>query len=85
MKKVIYTILLILWMIMMFMFSAQTGTVSDKTSGGITGAITQVVQNVFNIESSQTEQLYKTISKIVRKNSTFYSICIRRNCCILHI
>ena len=32
MKKVIYTILLILWMIMMFMFSAQTGTVSDKTS-----------------------------------------------------
>lgn len=71
MKKVIYTILLTLWMIMMFMFSAQTGTASDKTSGGITGAITQVVQNVFNIESSQTEQLYKTISKIVRKTAHF--------------
>ena len=69
MKKILYTILLILWMLMMFMFSSQNGSLSDKTSGGITGVITHIVQNIFNIENNQYEQLHRTISMIVRKTA----------------
>ena len=71
MKKILYTTLLILWMLMMFMFSSQNGSLSDKTSGGITGVITHIVQNIFNIENNIKITILSDFKKIVRKTAHF--------------
>lgn len=71
MKKIVYSVLLVLWMLMMFIFSNQNGTASDKTSGIITQPITEIFIKLTNMDEQKVESVVKIVSKIVRKTGHF--------------
>lgn len=65
-KKIIYTILLFIWMLVIFMFSSQNGTNSQKTSDVITDKVVSTIEHV------KKEKLDKNdTSLIVRKLAHF--------------
>lgn len=76
MKKIIFTILLVLWMIIMFLLSNQAGTESSKTSGVIINAIIEFIQSVSIIQIDNLENVLGTITTLVRKGAhlTMYAI-----------
>ena len=61
MKKTIYSILLILWLIVIFSFSNQNGTISGTNSGGLIYTTLNIIYNVFNISK---ENIYEVLSII---------------------
>ena len=76
MKKVIFTTLLIIWMITIFMLSNQISVESNKTSGVFTEPIVEFIQKIINIPQEEIQELFIIISKIVRKIAHFTAYAI---------
>ena len=71
MKKIINLILILVWMIVVFTFSNQDG----EESGGLSGRITEKIDNIFQITEGCTEQdieiVREHIDSIIRKIAHF--------------
>jgi len=65
-KIVIKYILLILWMMLIFSFSAQDGNLSGDMSDGIVVKLISIVEKLFNISLSNSE-FFATIVLLIRK------------------
>lgn len=67
-KRIIYLIIVIIWMIVVFSFSNQNGTKSQGSSDIITNKIVEISDDYFALDIKSTED---TISFIVRKLAHF--------------
>ena len=72
-KRMIYTTLLILWMLIIFMFSNQDSTKSESTSDKLTGTVIDTVEVVTKEEISEDKKdiLIEDSRFIVRKTAHF--------------
>ncbi len=72
-KRVIYTILLIIWMLVIFLFSNQTASKSQSTSDKVASDIVDVVEVVTknDIKESKKESIIENTRFIVRKTAHF--------------
>lgn len=70
MKKIVYTILLILWMIFIFMLSNQNGTVSAENSSSILNTLL----NLINIEN--TDYVISIIHEPLREFMHYFEYLI---------
>lgn len=68
-KRIIYFILIIIWMITVFCFSNQNGAESQDTSDTITDKVVQTVYKSDNIEKKQ--EIKGVVNFIVRKLAHF--------------
>lgn len=73
MKKVLWTIALITWMIVIFMFSSQSGNESQSVSDGVTGKIIDVYVQATNkkFKNNEKERLIEDASFLIRKTAHF--------------
>ncbi len=73
MKKILWTSALILWMLVIFLFSNQNGEKSQKTSDGLIKNVVNIVYQINNKEltKEKEEQLIESTSLIVRKMAHF--------------
>lgn len=73
MKKVLWTSALIIWMIVIFLFSNQNGEKSQKTSDGLIKTVVSVVYQISNqdLPKEKEEELIQDTSLIVRKLAHF--------------
>lgn len=68
-KRIIYGILVIIWMTLVFAFSSQNGEESKRTSGYFTDKVVQIISSVkTDINIEDTEEI---ISFIIRKMAHF--------------
>lgn len=67
-KRIIYLILVIIWMIVVFRFSNQNGTKSQGSSDIITNKIVEISDDYFALDIKSSED---TISFVVRKLAHF--------------
>ena len=72
-KKVIKHILLIIWCIVIFMFSSETRTNSDSRSRGITDTVVGIYEKVSNekIDDDKRIEVVDTLNHIIRKGAHF--------------
>lgn len=72
-KRVIYTALLVVWMLVIFLFSNQTASKSQSTSDKVASDIVDVVEVVTknDIKESKKESIIKNTRFIVRKTAHF--------------
>lgn len=72
-KRIILTILLIIWMIVIFMFSNETGEASKTRSDGVAKTTINVVTKVTNqkINNKQKQKLIDNTRVIIRKVAHF--------------
>lgn len=68
-KRIIYGVLVIVWMILVFAFSSQNGEESQKTSGYVTERIIKIVTEVK--PDVEPEKIEEDISFVVRKMAHF--------------
>lgn len=80
-KKIITTILIIMWMCVVFEFSNQSSTASSQLSGGITKAIL----NFFNLLEGKTIEQQSQIETIVRKLAHYSIYTIGGILIFLHV
>lgn len=73
-KRMIYMLLVVLWMIIIFGFSSQDGDKSQKTSNIITDSIVKLINNVSN--DNVEKELQENVSFIVRKIAHFSAYLI---------
>lgn len=73
-KKIIYTTLLIIWMIIIFMFSNQNGNKSESTSDKVTSSVIDTVEVVTKHEVTEDEKnnLIEDTRLLVRKGAHFF-------------
>lgn len=73
MKKVLWTSALIIWMIVIFIFSNQNGEKSQKTSDGLIKNVVNIVYQISNREltKEKEEQIIENTSLIIRKMAHF--------------
>lgn len=74
MKKLnrLFFSLTIIWMAVIFIFSAQTGNTSSNMSGGITEFILNIIYKDFdNFPLSKQQELLETTNFIIRKGAHF--------------
>ena len=73
-KRVIYTILLILWMLVIFMFSNQNGTKSESTSDKVTSTIigTAEVVTKQEINEEKKNNIIEDSRVFIRKSAHFF-------------
>lgn len=75
--KIIFGCLLILWMLLIFYFSAQTGVNSANFSGKITRFFINVfVRNYNELDLESQKNIYSDISYLVRKLAHFSEFAI---------
>ena len=67
-KRVIYLLLVIVWMVTVFMFSNQKGEKSQKTSSSITKLIVQII--TYNKNFTESEQ------KILIEKTDFINVTV---------
>jgi len=70
-KRNILSIILILWMGLVFFFSHQQGDVSSKTSEGFIKQILEMIPGITNMSDVEKENLIENIHLIVRKLAHF--------------
>ena len=72
-KKIIYPILLIIWMLVIFLFSNQNGVSSQATSDGFMSNILSVMTDITNQEITEENKLniISGTSFIIRKTAHF--------------
>ena len=72
-KRFIYTVLLIVWMIVIFMFSNQDANKSKTTSDGVTSTIINTVENVTKQEITKEKKnnLIEDTRFLIRKCAHF--------------
>ena len=75
-KKIIFALLLILWMITVFMFSAQPSDESSDTSGNTIRAIINLIPSIRQMEEADREQIVDNLQPYARKlaHFTIYTI-----------
>lgn len=73
MKKILWSIVLVLWMIIIFIFSNQTGTESKTTSNQFSDKIVEDVAVIMNknISDHEKERILDDASLLVRKTAHF--------------
>lgn len=73
MKKILWTSALIMWMLVIFLFSNQNGEKSQKMSDGLIKNVINIVYQINNKEltKEKEEQLIESTSLIVRKMAHF--------------
>lgn len=71
MKKIIYTGLVVVWMVTIFMFSHQTGTQSNNSSGSVTNVIISTIKLITPLEHEQAMKITNIITPIIRKLAHF--------------
>lgn len=72
-KRIIYFILVVLWMITVFSFSSQNGEESQGTSD----VFTYKIMEIFNLkEKENSDQIKELISFIIRKTAHLGIYCI---------
>lgn len=67
MKKIIYSILLILWLIIIFNFSNQNGIISGENSSGIIYSTLDIIYNIFNISKENIKEVLSIIHNPIRE------------------
>ena len=75
-KKIIYAILIAIWMITVFMLSNESSDESSGTSGNTIRAIINLIPSIRNMEVNEKEAIVKSLQPIVRKlaHFTIYTI-----------
>lgn len=73
MKKTLWTVALVTWMIIIFLFSNQTGNESQSVSDGVTRKIINIYAQVTNkdFNESQKEKIIANTSFFIRKLAHF--------------
>lgn len=67
MKKIIYSTLLILWLIIIFNFSNQNGVISGGNSNGIIYSTLDIIYNIFNISKDNIYEVLSIIHNPIRE------------------
>ncbi len=67
MKKIIYSTLLILWLIVIFNFSNQNGVISGGNSSGIIYLTLDIIYNIFNISKDNIYEVLSIIHNPIRE------------------
>lgn len=67
MKKIIYSTLLILWLIVIFNFSNQNGVISGGNSSGIIYSTLDIIYNIFNISKDNIYEVLSIIHNPIRE------------------
>lgn len=67
MKKIIYFIFLILWMVLIFILSHQTGNISGGNSGSIIETIMNVIYSIFNISKDNINEVIMLLHNPIRE------------------
>ena len=75
-KKIIYAILLVLWMITTFWFSAQPSDESSGTSGNTIRAIINLIPSIREMDETEREKIVETLQPYARKIAHFISYTI---------
>lgn len=70
-KKIIYLVLVLIWMLTVFLFSSQNGEESQSTSGKITRVIVEIFTYNSNITESEKLELIEKIDYYIRKLAHF--------------
>ena len=70
-KRGIYLLLIVIWMLTVFMFSNQNGDKSQKTSNAVTKVIVQILTYNQNISEEQELTLIENTDYAVRKLAHF--------------
>ena len=75
-KKIVFAILLVTWMITVFMFSNESSEESSGTSGNTIRAIINIIPSIRNMETNEKEEIVKMLQPIARKlaHFTIYTI-----------
>lgn len=75
-KKIISTILVILWMLTIFYFSHQQGTGSSNTSKKVANTVVNIIDLKHQMQDEQKEELVEKIEPFIRKlaHYTIYTI-----------
>lgn len=88
-KKVISTILVIIWMLTIFYFSHQQGTGSSNTSKKVANVIVNIIDIKHQMQDEQKEELVEKIEPYIRKlaHYTIYTIggILLVNCMYVYI
>lgn len=66
-KQVIGLLLIIIWMVVIFLFSNQQGNASSVTSNKVTKEIIEVLPSTKNLEENQKNEIVKKVNPIMRK------------------
>lgn len=67
MKKIIYSTLLILWLIVIFNFSNQNGVISGGNSSGIIYSTLDIIYNIFNISKDNIYEVLSIVHNPIRE------------------
>lgn len=67
MKQVIGLLLIIIWMIVVFLFSNQQGNASSVTSNKVTKEIIEIMPSTKNLEENKKIEIVKKVNPIMRK------------------
>lgn len=70
-KQSIYLILIIIWMLIVFMFSNQNGGTSQGISRKVTTTIVRIVTQNQNLTDEQTNKIVENTDYLVRKLAHF--------------
>lgn len=69
--KIIFEILVFMWMIIVFCFSNQPAETSTNTSGNTIKAIINIFPNIRDLEENEQEEIVSSLQPIVRKLAHF--------------
>lgn len=67
MKKIIYLILLILWMLFIFILSNQNGNISGKLSSGLLYNVINFIYSIFNLSKNNINQVIELLHNPIRE------------------
>ena len=70
-KKIIFGMIVFIWMIIVFCFSNQPAKISTNTSESTIKAIINIFPNIRNMEENEKEQIVSNLQPIVRKLAHF--------------
>lgn len=78
MKKIIWTGLLVLWMLVIFLFSSQTAPKSQSTSDAVASGVIDIVTEITNqkVSSQSKQQQIENTRVLVRKTAHFTAYLI---------
>lgn len=70
-KKIIFGILVFIWMLTVFMFSNEVADTSTQTSGNTIKAIINIFPNMRNLDENEKQEIISNLQPIVRKLAHF--------------
>ena len=70
-KRIIYTTLLVIWMIIIFMFSSENGIASKNRSDNFAKSTVNITSKINKINAKDKERMVNKIKVVVRKVAHF--------------